>query len=143
MYTDRDMKLVHHHVAISVRDRERSLAFYEALGFEQVHFYDDGVKTNTHLKLGDVYIEMFCFSINSDVDALDMDKANDIDKIGVKHIAFAVDDVDAARDEVTRMGISDSVSEISEKQGDGGMARFFFVKDPDGVWVEFIKDERY
>ncbi len=137
------MKLVHHHVAISVRDRERSLAFYEALGFEQVHFYDDGVKTNTHLKLGDVYIEMFCFSANSDADALGMDIANDIDKVGVKHIAFAVGDVGAAREEVVRMNISDDVSEIFEKQSDGGVARFFFVKDPDGVWVEFIKDERY
>lgn len=55
-----------HHTAISVRNLHNSLKFYKALGYEQVHRYDedDGSMTIVHLKLGSSFLEIFAYKKN-------------------------------------------------------------------------------
>jgi len=135
------MRYAPHHTAISVRNLEQSLAFYEALGFVEVHRYSDEAKTNVHLKLDHWYIEMFAFKQNHDKSPVEYEYANNLSELGVKHIALSVDDVDAALAELKAKGLADDTTKIN---GDNlGDVRFFFIKDPDGVWIEIIRDDRY
>lgn len=133
------MKYAPHHTAISVRSLEESLAFYEALGYKQVHRYDDPDKVGIKLKLGDYFLEIFAFQSNQSQPPLDLELGNNLSQIGVKHIALNTDDVDAALADLKTKGLANDKTTILSK----GAARFFFIKDPDGVWVEIIRDDRY
>jgi catechol 2,3-dioxygenase-like lactoylglutathione lyase family enzyme len=133
------MNYTFHHTAISVRNLEKSLQFYKALGFKQVHRYDDDVKTNVHLQLGSYYIEMFAFFANKDKPPLQLERGNNLEEIGVKHLALGTDDIEAALADAKAKGLADDQTTIFTKDA----ARFFFIDDPDGVGVEIIKDDRY
>lgn len=128
-----------HHTAISVRNLDETLHFYEALGFRQVHRYDDPDKVGIKLKLGISFLEIFAYHKNRDCEPLENELGNDLDKIGIKHIALTTDDVDAALAELKEKGLATDQTTILTK----GDSRFFFIKDPDGMWVEIIKDNRY
>ena len=128
-----------HHTAISVRNLDLTVSFYTKLGFRQVHRYDDEDKIGVKLKLDDYVLEIFAYTQNQSSPELQLEVGNDLTKIGVKHIGFAVDNIDAALTDIKNKGLATEATEILSK----GTARFFFVKDPDGVWVEFIKDDRY
>lgn len=128
-----------HHTAISVRDLDKTLAFYATFGFSQVHRYDDADKVGVKLKLDGYVLELFAYKQNEGQPPLDMQLGNDLDRLGVKHIGFTVDDLDAALEELRAKGLATDETQILTKD----TARFFFVKDPDGMWVEVIKDDRY
>lgn len=128
-----------HHTAISVRNLDNTLRFYGLLGFQEVHRYKDPDKISVKLKLGDYVLEIFAYQENIDKPALEYELGNNLSDIGVKHIALTTDDIDAALEDLTIKGLADVETKILSK----GAARFFFVKDPDGVWVEIIKDDRY
>ena len=57
---------------------------------------------------------------------------------GYGHVAFAVDDLEAAHRRVAELGYRPN--DIKEFFRDGGlMARFFFVQDPDGYKIEILQ----
>lgn len=131
-----------HHTAISVRDVAKSVAFYEALGYERVHRYeeDDGSMSIVHLKLGESFLEIFAYKVNQNAQPAEYEYANNLEQIGVKHIALWTDDIEAALEDMRKKGFADEDTEITYGRT---KVSYFFVKDPDGVWVEFVKDERY
>ncbi len=84
-----------HHTAISVRSLDKSLEFYKMLGYEQVHRYDeeDGSMSIVHLKLGSSFLEIFVYKKNENEPPADYEYANNLEDIGVKHIALWTDDI--------------------------------------------------
>jgi catechol 2,3-dioxygenase-like lactoylglutathione lyase family enzyme len=128
-----------HHVTVSVRDIEASIAFYSRLGFQQVLRWKSGTceLQISHLKLDDTVLELFAFAANSESPALDLAVGNDIPQLGVRHFGLSVEDIKEAREFL----VSEQC-EVTELRRGRTMIDFFYVKDPDGVWVEIVRDSR-
>jgi glyoxylase I family protein len=130
-----------HHVCLSVTDRERSVAFYNQLGFAQVHLWqaDDGSLTITHLKHGDMMLELFCYRDHQQAPESIRSTKTDLPVIGTKHFGMRVGSIEAARQDLAAKGIIKPDTVITE--GHTGV-RYIFIADPDGILVEISEDKR-
>jgi len=130
-----------HHVALSVTNRNASVAFYEKLGFKQVHLWEaeDNSLSITHLRLDDFILELFCYRDFTSAPELIHATVTDLPVIGTKHLGLRVDSIEAARDDLVAKGIVKK--DILINQGRTG-PRYFFIEDPDGILVEIMEDKR-
>lgn len=131
-----------HHTAISVRNLNKSLKFYGILGYEQVHRYDekDGSMSIVHLKLGSSFLEIFAYKKNENDAMVDYEYGNDLEDIGVKHIALWTEDIEASLSDLKTRGLANENTKITFGRT---KVSYFFIQDPDGVWVEIVQDNRY
>jgi glyoxylase I family protein len=130
-----------HHVAISVSDLQRSIAFYQKLGFSQVHHWeaDDKSLTITHLLLNGFILELFCYQSFQQAPDTIHATATDLPVMGTKHFGLRVDSIEEARDDLAAKDIVEK--DIAITEGRTG-PRYFFIKDPDGILVEILEDKR-
>lgn len=135
------MKYRPHHTAISVRNLDASLAFYTALGFAEVNRAAFDGATLVHLQLGEYALELFAYEKNTDLPALEPGFGNDLDILGLKHLALATDDIHAALADLRDRGLADETIEVGSLPN--GKAQWIFVQDPDGLWVEIIQEDRF
>jgi catechol 2,3-dioxygenase-like lactoylglutathione lyase family enzyme len=132
------MEFRSHHFALSVRDLEATTAFYRTFGFQPVFRADDVDLSIVHLARPDgAGLELFRYPENAELPTQDARPGNDMEDVGVKHMAFDVDDLEAVHAEFERAGYA--TTEIRHGRAD---VDFFFVADPDGVWVEIVRDGR-
>jgi lactoylglutathione lyase len=117
------------HTCYRVTDPERSVAFYEALGFEK----------RRELPIRDEAINIF-MGLPGDEDRLELTYNFDVDSYelgtGYGHIAVAVDDLDTALSALAETGIEPERPPYSVREGG---SRLCFVRDPDGYRVELIE----
>ena len=140
------------HVNICVRDMERSIAFYEELGFKKVNdFVLEGPEVGEALGLSDVKkLRGVFMRLGDDEQAPVLDLVQFIDpapqgepyatlnNIGICRIAFAVDDIDKTYATLQDMRV-DFVAPLKKVTGVGdnevGVVCF---KDPDGTVLELL-----
>ncbi len=130
-----------HHCAISVRDIPESAAFYGIFGFKLILRWaaPDNSLTIVHIATDDGFIlELFQYEQNCMLGPARLAVGNDLECLGVKHIAFKVDDIFGAAEEFRRM----KYGEMTEIRDGRTGIRYFFVADPDGNWVEITQDNR-
>jgi catechol 2,3-dioxygenase-like lactoylglutathione lyase family enzyme len=130
-----------HHVAITASSFEQSITFYKKLGFE-VLFTKDTPEIGKRLALlglGDLKLELFWWADNIDHPAHRETIGNNIKEIGQKHFAIRVDSITQTAEWLAKLNIA-IASDPSE--GDAGY-KFLFIRDPDGIWIEYVQDNKY
>ena len=117
-----------HHIAVICSDYAKAKEFYiDKLGFVlEKEFYrpanDDYLRM---LRLGETVIELF---IRPDAPA----RVNNPEAMGLRHLAFRVEDIVPAVEWLNSMGIETEPIRVDAYNG----GRFTFFKDPDGLPLE-------
>src|SRR4051812_44191829 len=114
-----------HHIAIITGNYERSKAFYtEILGFTVIKetYREERRSYKLDLAVGGLYqVELFSFPESRE-------RASYPEAKGLRHLAFAVDDVESAAAELKSRGVA-----VEPVRVDGITNRkFVFFNDPDG-----------
>ncbi len=125
------------HYAISVSDSEKSRVFYEKLGFRVVKDYqaDDGSVRILQMEKDGFLLEMFCYPDSNPTPDFVETLNTDLHVNGAKHMALAVEDPKRAAEYLLKEGLIGEMPVINE----GRLGRpYFFIKDPDGIFVEII-----
>lgn len=119
------------HIAIRVKDVDRSLAFYkDQLGFEEMLrlHRDNGDLWLVYLRVNDdQYIEIFPYAVG--------DEAPPREAIGLNHTCITVDDIDAVVAQLEAAGIPLLQPKITGADGN----RQAWIADPDGNRFELMQ----
>jgi lactoylglutathione lyase len=120
------MELIH--TCYRITDPERSVAFYEALGFEK----------RRELPIRDEAINIF-MGLPGDGDRLELTYNFGVDSYelgtGYGHIALTVDDMEATLARLAEQGIQPEREPYRVREGGSLLC---FVRDPDGYRIELI-----
>ena len=121
-----------HHVAIICSDYAQSKHFYtEILGLQIVaeHYRAERASYKLDLALPDgAQIELFSFPNPPE-------RPSKPEAQGLRHLAFAVDNIDTCVNILQNKGIELEAVRVDEYTG----ARFVFFKDPDGLPLELYE----
>jgi lactoylglutathione lyase len=121
------MELIH--TCYRITDPEKSVAFYEALGFEK----------RRELPIRDEAINIF-MGLPGDDDRLELTYNFGVDSYeigtGYGHIAVTVDDIHATLERLARQGIEPEKPPYSIREGGSLLC---FVRDPDQYRIELIE----
>ena len=118
------------HTCYRIGDIDRSVSFYEKLGFEERRRMDIGTEAvNVFMGLPgeDPVLEL---TYNHGVDSYDLGT-------GYNHIALTVDDIDATLRDLAAIGVEPE-KPAYHPGGNEALPRIAFVADPDGYRVELI-----
>ena len=121
-----------HHIAIICSDYQVSRNFYtEILGLNIIRevYREERQSYQLYLAIGDDYvIELFSFPNPPK-------RPSRPESCGLRHLAFAVENVEEKRTELLQKGIDCEeirIDEFTEK-------KFFFIADPDDLPLEFYE----
>ena len=121
------MELIH--TCYRITEPQRSVAFYEALGFEK----------RRELPIGDEAVNIF-MGLPGDGDRLELTHNFGVDSYelgtGYGHVALTVDDLDTTLANLADQGIEPERQPYTVRAGG---SRLCFVRDPDGYRIELIE----
>ena len=138
------------HIAVCVRDLDRSLEFYrDILGMtvtmeaiqdtstgSRAHTYKHRRATRRVVHLGwgedaEPYLVMTCHAgVQPDGDPIKLDQ------VGVSHFSFTVDDLPGLADDLAAKGVDIPGGIDAFKNAQGNLTAFYAL-DPDGILVQF------
>lgn len=132
-----------HHTGITVSDLDRSVEFYEQLGFEVVERMEEEgeeVERGTGVAAARLRVAMLQ-GPNSRLELIEYLQPADgpaphpNNGIGAAHVCLEVEDVDAAVDELRGRGVQFLSDPITHEAG----IRWVYAKDPDGITAELLQ----
>jgi lactoylglutathione lyase len=112
------------HTCYRIGDIDRSVSFYEKLGFEEVR--DEAINVFMGLPDDGARLEL---TYNHGVDSYELGT-------GYNHIAVTVDDIDGTLERLAEEGIEPEKPPYTVREGG---SRLCFVRDPDGYRIELIE----
>jgi lactoylglutathione lyase len=121
------MELIH--TCYRIGDIDRSVGFYEALGFEEVgrmDIRDEAINVFMGLPGDGARLEL---TYNHGVDSYELGT-------GYNHIALLVDDLDGTLGRLAEQGIDPEKPPYQVREGG---SQICFVRDPDGYRIELIE----
>jgi lactoylglutathione lyase len=119
------------HTCYRITDIDRSVAFYNALGFEEIGripIREEAVNVFMNIP-GDGDMPRLELTCNFGVESYDLGT-------GYGHIAISVDDLDAMLTRLSEQNIEPEKPPYSVREGG---SRLCFVRDPDGYRIELIE----
>jgi lactoylglutathione lyase len=119
------------HTCYRITDIDRSVGFYNALGFEEIGripIRDEAVNVFMNLP-GDGDSPRLELTYNIGVDSYDIGT-------GYGHIAITAEDLDGTLERLGEQGIEPEKPPYSVREGG---SRLCFVRDPDGYRIELIE----
>jgi lactoylglutathione lyase len=119
------------HTCYRITDIDRSISFYEALGFEEVGrvpIRDEAINVFMNLP-GDGDLPRLELTYNHGVDSYELGTA-------YGHIAITAEDLDSTLEQLAGQGIEPEKPPYSVREGG---SRLCFVRDPDGYRIELIE----
>jgi lactoylglutathione lyase len=122
------------HTCYRITDIDRSVAFYRALGFEEVGrvpIREEAINVFMN-QSGDGDMPRLELTYNFGVDSYDLGT-------GYSHIAITAEDLDATLDRLAEQGIEPERPPYRVHERGSRLA---FVRDPDGYRVELIEESR-
>ena len=117
------------HTCYRIGDIDRSVAFYKALGFDEVGrmpIRDEAINVFMGLPDDGARLEL---TYNHGVDSYELGT-------GYNHIAVTADDLDATLERLAGEGIEPEKAPYTVREGG---PRLCFVRDPDGYRIELIE----
>jgi len=121
------MELIH--TCYRIGDVDRSVGFYEALGFEELDrmpIRDEAINVFMGLPGDGARLEL---THNFGIDSYELGT-------GYNHIAVAVEDLDGTLERLAAKGIEPEKPPYTVREGG---SRLCFVRDPDGYRIELIE----
>lgn len=119
------------HTCYRIGEIDRSVAFYEKLGFREIG----------RIPIGDEAINVFMGLEGEDMPRLELTYNHGVDSYdlgtGYNHIALAVDDLDSTLEALAAAGIEPEKPPYRPGGRTEGH-RIAFVRDPDGYRIELI-----
>jgi lactoylglutathione lyase len=119
------------HTCYRIGNIDRSVAFYEALGFEEMGRFpirDEAINVFMNLP-GDGDMPRLELTYNFGIDSYDLGS-------GYGHIAITAEDLDGTLDRLKEQGIEPEKPPYTVREGG---SRLCFVRDPDGYRIELIE----
>jgi lactoylglutathione lyase len=117
------------HTCYRIGDIDRSVEFYEALGFEEhgrLPIRDEAINVFMGLPGDGARLEL---TFNFGVDSYDLGT-------GYNHIAVTAEDLDGTLERLREQGIEPEKPPYTVREGG---SRLCFVRDPDGYRIELIE----
>jgi glyoxylase I family protein len=129
-----------HHIALSVSNIKKSIDFYGLFGFKEVYRWESDNKDLliSHLKLKETFLELFCYKNYQDSPETSKSLQTDLPRIGVKHFGLKVKSIK----EIKKLFLEQNISEEININRGRTEIDYFFIKDPDGILLEFVQDDR-
>ena len=119
------------HTCYRITDIDRSVAFYEALGFQELRrmpIRDEAINVFMGLPNDGARLEL---TYNHGVDSYELGT-------GYNHIAITASDLDATLANLAEQGIEPEKPPYTVREGGN---RICFVRDPDGYRIEIIESD--
>ncbi len=119
------------HTCYRITDIDRSVAFYEALGFEEIGripIRDEAINVFMNIP-GDGDMPRLELTYNFGVDSYEIGT-------GYGHIAITTPELDARLAELAQQGIEPETPPYTVSEGG---SRLCFVRDPDGYRIELLE----
>ena len=132
-----------HHTGITVSDLDRSIKFYERLGYreiERTEEHGEEVERGLGVPGANLRVAMLAapksqLELIQYVEPDGSPAPNPNNGIGAAHICLEVEDVDAAVAELRKDGVEFFSDPITHESG----IRWVYAKDPDGITAELLQ----
>jgi len=122
-----------HHIAISVKDAEKSADFYKNnFGFKEVNRFTKPGWDGNSIILGLEGMQLEIFQFQNKID--NKDDLSDLRVLGLKHIGIQVESVKRKYEELKNKG-----ADIDEPIKGTTCAWFCFLRDSDGIPIELYE----